>query len=315
MGRDSQYEALHRLTERERQVLELLRDGLSDGQIGERLGISRAGVSYHVSQIISKLGVRNRHEAAAWPQRPPWWANAPALAPFAGLWRKISATLPHGGPVVAGAISSVGLATAFAVVGLMAFLLWRGDGGAESAIEHAASGADAPAATSALSSGDELTTEDVLPDPPAAQTPPVVVDDHSAAVTGEPSAVDDGTAPTSTPPPPMSPPIEDEPTPAPTAHDVILCVRPEVSPGWLYVYFRDTVSRERAAEIAQEVDGTLVPVDVMMAPIAIPPPNPGEGERAEVVEVPVDEVAMGLVALETYDEVSWAESIYWADCP
>jgi hypothetical protein len=32
MGRDSQYEALHRLTEREREVLDLLRDGLSDAE-------------------------------------------------------------------------------------------------------------------------------------------------------------------------------------------------------------------------------------------------------------------------------------------
>ena len=54
------------LTPREREVLTLLREGLSNPQIADRLGISLDGAKYHVGEIISKLGVRSRYEAAQW---------------------------------------------------------------------------------------------------------------------------------------------------------------------------------------------------------------------------------------------------------
>jgi DNA-binding CsgD family transcriptional regulator len=108
MARESRYDARPELTPREREVLELLRLGLSDAQIGERLGISRPGVSYHVGEIIGKLGVRNRYEAAAWPDPPAWWARP--LAPLAFLWRRGSSilSLPKGAelPVNAGGLAA-----------------------------------------------------------------------------------------------------------------------------------------------------------------------------------------------------------------
>jgi DNA-binding CsgD family transcriptional regulator/tetratricopeptide (TPR) repeat protein len=52
------------LTPRERQVLDLIAEGLSNKQIGERLFISGKTASVHVSAILRKLGATTRTEAA-----------------------------------------------------------------------------------------------------------------------------------------------------------------------------------------------------------------------------------------------------------
>jgi ATP/maltotriose-dependent transcriptional regulator MalT len=53
------------LTARETDVLRLVAEGLSNGQIGARLYITTKTVSVHVSNILAKLGVSSRTEAAA----------------------------------------------------------------------------------------------------------------------------------------------------------------------------------------------------------------------------------------------------------
>jgi DNA-binding NarL/FixJ family response regulator len=57
------------LSDREREVLTLLADGLRNREIAERLVISEATVKTHVRHVLEKLRFRNRAEAAAFAAR------------------------------------------------------------------------------------------------------------------------------------------------------------------------------------------------------------------------------------------------------
>ena len=52
------------LTPREREVMDLVAQGLSNKHIGLRLGLQEKTVKHHMTQILSKLGASNRTEAA-----------------------------------------------------------------------------------------------------------------------------------------------------------------------------------------------------------------------------------------------------------
>src|SRR5438874_4659703 len=103
------------LTPRQWEVLELVRQGLTNEEIAKRLGITLVGAKFHVSEIIRKLGVDSRYEAAAWqPSHPSWTERlrVPALAPFAALrrlhWNAFTYTI--------GATATIGVIAATALL-------------------------------------------------------------------------------------------------------------------------------------------------------------------------------------------------------
>lgn len=57
---------LDQITPREREILELLKQGLDNNAIAQQLNITVKTVMYHLTSLFKKLQVKNRQEAAFW---------------------------------------------------------------------------------------------------------------------------------------------------------------------------------------------------------------------------------------------------------
>jgi two-component system, NarL family, response regulator DevR len=66
---NEEQERLERLTEQERKVLELIAEGLTNRQIGERMFLAEKTVKNYVSNLLAKLGMERRTEAAVFATR------------------------------------------------------------------------------------------------------------------------------------------------------------------------------------------------------------------------------------------------------
>jgi two-component system, NarL family, nitrate/nitrite response regulator NarL len=77
--RSAEPPASMRLTPREAQILDLIEEGLSNKEIGVRLCIEVATVKNHVHNILEKLNVRRRAEAAAHLRRATGRSHAVGL--------------------------------------------------------------------------------------------------------------------------------------------------------------------------------------------------------------------------------------------
>ncbi len=65
----AEHQELATLTEQERKILMLIADGLTNRQIGEELFLAEKTVKNYVSNLLSKLGMHRRTEAAAYAAR------------------------------------------------------------------------------------------------------------------------------------------------------------------------------------------------------------------------------------------------------
>ncbi|HEX6032581.1 MAG TPA: LuxR C-terminal-related transcriptional regulator, partial [Tepidiformaceae bacterium] len=110
-------------TPRQRQVLGMVEAGKSNQEIADALGISLDGAKWHMREILSKLGVERREQAAEyWREHERWRRRAARVAEGLLL-------APVARWLGAGAVAAVAIGAALLLVALFR------DGGSSSAVE------------------------------------------------------------------------------------------------------------------------------------------------------------------------------------
>ncbi len=186
------------LTPAERRVLEELRKGGTNAEIAVRIGIGPETVKTHVSNMLGKLGVEDRHQLAAWrPGREGVWPRVRGLFAAPVALATVGRSLAW---VAAGLAGAIGV-----VVLVVVLLIVSRDGGDEAGpwpVAPEPTEATAPAATAQPTTAPEAT-----PTPTA--TP---------EATPTPTATPEATpTPTATPEATPTPTATPEATPTPTA--------------------------------------------------------------------------------------------------
>ncbi len=97
------------LTPRQREVLALIAAGKTNAEIAEDLDISLDGAKYHVREILGKLGVESREEAAA-----AWREFRCPLARLGGWWSSLATLLAR--PLLLAGVSVLAGGLALALV-------------------------------------------------------------------------------------------------------------------------------------------------------------------------------------------------------
>ncbi len=124
-------------TPRQKQVLDLMTRGRTNAEIASELGVSLYGAKWHVGEILSKLGVDSRDEAAEY-----WRAYNGLPLRFSRAFRSVGTALAT--RLVIGATAALVVVAA----GVLAFVLLRGGGEPD----QAATGTPAAATPSPLAS-------------------------------------------------------------------------------------------------------------------------------------------------------------------
>jgi DNA-binding NarL/FixJ family response regulator len=72
LTRDPEVEPMSQLTAREKDVLRLVGEGLTNREIGERLFLAEKTIKHYMTGVLQKLQVRSRVEAALLAQQQSW---------------------------------------------------------------------------------------------------------------------------------------------------------------------------------------------------------------------------------------------------
>ncbi len=129
------------LTPAEERVLAHLRDGLSNPEIAARLGVSPDAVKFHVSHMLAKLDLPDRHALAAWPPGPSGvgersWPVATFVLALRRGASAVRGAIRRATPLVVRSLPlAVPLALALAIAGLLVTVIGHLDrsGGAPAA--------------------------------------------------------------------------------------------------------------------------------------------------------------------------------------